>query len=120
MMAAVRRALIVEDEMFVAMMLEEMLEDIGYQVAGTVSRVATALPLVDTLDFDFAILDVNLAGETSFPIADALAEKGKPYIFATGYGRRGIVEAHAQQPVISKPYSSDDLQSAIASVIQAS
>jgi CheY-like chemotaxis protein len=111
------RALIVEDEMFVAMLLEDMLHELGYEVAGMASRVATALPLVDTLDFDFAILDVNLAGEMSFPVADVLARKGVPYLFSTGYGRPGIVEAHADRPVLSKPFSSGDLQSAIASVL---
>ncbi len=119
MTGAAQRALIVEDEMFVAMLLEDMLNELGYEVAGMASRVATALPLVETLDFDFAILDVNLAGEMSFPVADMLAEKGVPYLFSTGYGRPGIVEAHADHPVLSKPFSSGDLQSAITSALQA-
>jgi PAS domain S-box-containing protein len=113
-----RRVLIVEDEMFVAILLEDMLAELGHKVAGMAARVATAMPLLDTLDFDFAILDVNLAGEMSFPIADLLAEKGVPYLFSTGYGRPGIVAAHANRPVLSKPFSSDDLQSAIASALQ--
>jgi CheY-like chemotaxis protein len=75
---AQQRVLIVEDEMLVAILLEDMLAELGFEVAGTASRVANALPLVDTLTFDIAILDVNLAGEESFPIADALAEKGCP------------------------------------------
>jgi CheY-like chemotaxis protein len=111
-----RRALIVEDEMFVAILIEDMLLELGYDVAGMASRVATALPLVGTLDFDFAILDVNLAGEMSFPVADALAERGLPYFFASGYGQLGIVAPHAHRPVLSKPFSTKDLQSAIASV----
>jgi CheY-like chemotaxis protein len=114
-----RRVLIVEDEMFVAILLEDMLSELGYKVAGMASRVANALPLVDALDFDFAILDVNLAGEMSFPVADLLAEKGVPYLFSTGYGRPGIVPAHAHCPVLSKPFSSGDLQSAIAAAFQA-
>jgi len=112
------RILIVEDEMFVAILLEDMLAELGHEVAGIASRVATALPLVDTLDFDLAILDVNLAGEMSFPVADLLAEKGVPYLFSTGYGRPGIIPAHAHRPVLSKPFSSGDLQSAIASALQ--
>jgi CheY-like chemotaxis protein len=94
-----------------------MLAELGHKVAGIASRVATALPLVDTLDFDFAILDVNLAGEMSFPVADMLAEKGVPYLFSTGYGRSGIIAAHAHRPVLSKPFSSGDLKSAIASAL---
>ena len=113
-----RRVLIVEDEMFVAVLLEDMLTDLGYQVAGIAGRVATALPLVETLDFDLAILDVNLAGEMSFPVADAVAEKGVPYLFSTGYGRPGISPSHAHRPVLSKPFSSGDLQSAITSAFE--
>jgi CheY-like chemotaxis protein len=116
---AQQRVLIVEDEMLVAILLEDMLAELGFEVAGTASRVANALPLVDTLTFDIAILDVNLAGEESFPIADALAEKGCPYVFATGYGRKGIVPSHAHRPVISKPFSTDDLKSAITTALQA-
>ncbi len=115
-----RRVLIVEDEMFVAILLEDMLAELGYQVAGIASRVSTALPLVETLDFDLAILDVNLAGEMSFPVADAIAEKGLPYLFATGYGRPGIAPTHAHRPVLSKPFSSGELQTAIASAFEAS
>jgi CheY-like chemotaxis protein len=118
MTGAVRRVLIVEDEMFVAILLEDMLAELGHKVAGMASRLAGALSLVNTLDFDFAILDVNLAGEMSFPVADLLAEKGVPYVFSTGYGRPGIVPAHAHRPVLSKPFSSADLQSAIASALQ--
>lgn len=114
-----RRVLIVEDEMFVAMLIEDMLSELGHEVAGMASRVSTALPLIDTLDFDLAILDVNLAGEMSFPIADAIARKGLPYLFASGYGRQGIVPAHSHRPVLSKPFSSGDLQSAIRSALQA-
>lgn len=115
---AARRVLIVEDEMFVAILLEDMLSELGYEIAGMASRVATALPLIGSLDFDFAILDVNLAGEMSFPIADAIAERGLPYLFASGYGRQGIIPAHSHRPVLSKPFSSGDLQSAIATALE--
>lgn len=113
-----RRVLIVEDEIFVAMLLEDMLAELGYEVAGIASRVDSALPMVDTLDFEFAILDVNLAGEPSFPVADAVARKGRPYLFATAYGRRGVIPAHAHCAVISKPFSTADLQSAIVITLQ--
>ncbi|MDB5523446.1 MAG: two-component response regulator [Rhizobium sp.] len=112
---AARRVLIVEDEMLIAILLEDMLSELGYEVAAIASRVDTALPLIDTLTFDLAILDVNLAGESSFPVADALARKGRPYLFATGYGREGIISEHAHRPVLVKPFSSRDLRFAIRS-----
>jgi CheY-like chemotaxis protein len=107
------RVLIVEDEAFVAMLIEDMLTELGFDIAGVASRVSAALPLVSTLNFDLAILDVNLAGEVSFPVADAIAGKGVPYMFATGYGRKAIIAAHAHRPVISKPFSIDELRYAI-------
>jgi CheY-like chemotaxis protein len=111
------RILIVEDEMLVGMLLEDMLLEIGHEVAGMAARVSSALPLVETLDFELAILDVNLAGEMSFPIADALADKGLPYMFATGYGRQGIAPRHAHRQVISKPFSSKELKTAIIATL---
>jgi len=107
------RVLIVEDEAFVVMLIEDMLAELGFEIAGTASRVAAAMPLVATLDFDLAILDVNLAGEMSFPVADAIAGKGVPYLFATGYGRPAITPEHAHRPVIKKPFSIQDLRAAI-------
>lgn len=111
------RVLIVEDEAFVVMLIEDMLAELGFEIAGTAPRVAPALALVATLDFDLAILDVNLGSEMSFPVADALAGKGVPYMFATGYGRPAIVAEHAHRPVISKPFSIDDLNAAIRAAL---
>jgi DNA-binding response OmpR family regulator len=117
MTAGARRVLIVEDEMLVGILIEDMLGEMGYTVAGMATRVGTALPMVATLDFDLAILDVNLGEEMSFPIADAIAEKGLPYLFATGYGRQGITPRHAGQPVVAKPFSSGDLKLAIEAAL---
>ena len=111
------RVLIVEDEAFVVMLIEDMLAELGFEIAGVASRVAAAMPLVATLDFDLAILDVNLNGEMSFPVADAIAGKGVPYLFATGYGRPAIATEHAHRPVIKKPFSIQDLGSAIKAAL---
>jgi CheY-like chemotaxis protein len=107
------RILVVEDEAFLVMLIEDMLAELGFEIAGVASRVATALPLVATLDFDLAILDVNLNGEMSFPVADAIAGKGVPYLFATGYGKPVIAAEHAHRPVVRKPFSIQELGSAI-------
>ena len=110
------RVLIVEDEMLVAMNLEDMLLDLGHEVAGIASRLAPALALARDAGFDAAILDVNLAGERSFPVADLLAERGTPFLFATGYGVQGVEERHRTRPILQKPFRSVDLKTALAAL----
>ena len=107
------RVLIVEDEMLVAMNMEDMLLDLGHEVAGMASRLAPALALAKDAAFDAAILDVNLAGERSFPVADLLVERGAPFLFATGYGIQGIEERYRSCTVLQKPFRSADLKAAL-------
>ena len=106
------RVMIVEDEALVAMLLEDMLEDAGHPVAFCASSITQALDYVARSpdSFDFAILDVNLGGEPSFPIAEALAAKGKRFAFATGYGPSGLPEAWRDRPTLSKPFGSQDVE----------
>jgi CheY-like chemotaxis protein len=87
--AEVKRALVVEDEIMVAMYVEDLLTDLGYEVAAIATGFEQALPLARDGSFDFAVLDINLAGRLSFPIADVLRERGIPFVFASGYGSRG-------------------------------
>jgi CheY-like chemotaxis protein len=110
---SLRRVLVVEDEMVVAMLVEDMIADLGYEVAGIVSRVDDAMKLVDSHDFDVAVLDVHLNGRLIFPFADALAERHIPFVFATGYGERGIPREHSNWPVLQKPFRAEDLKRAL-------
>lgn len=110
---SLRRVLVVEDEMVVAMLVEDMIADLGYEVAGIVSRVDDAMKLVDSHDFDVAVLDVHLNGRLIFPFADALAERRIPFVFATGYGERGIPREHSNWPVLQKPFRAEDLKRAL-------
>ena len=105
------RVLVVEDETLVAMLLEDMLADHGCEVAATASRIPQALEIIDREAgaLQAAILDVNLAGQPSFPIAEALAERGVPFVFATGYGSGGLPEAWREQPTLQKPFSHDEV-----------
>jgi DNA-binding NtrC family response regulator len=105
------RVLVVEDETLVAMLLEDMLADHGCEVAATASRIGQALEYIadDSLAIEAAILDVNLAGEPSFPLAEALAERGVPFVFATGYGSGGLPEAWRDRPTLQKPFSHDEV-----------
>jgi len=109
-----RRALVVEDEVLVAMLVEEMLGDLGCEVAALSTHLDEALRLAKGDNFDFAVLDINLNGTRSFPIADLLADRGVPFLFATGYGAGILPERHAKAVILHKPYSLDDLRAALA------
>lgn len=106
-----RRILVVEDEALVAMLVEDALLDAGATVIGPAATVAEALALLETEDPAAAVLDLNLAGEPSTPIADALTSRGVPFVVATGYGAEGLPEGHAEVPVLAKPYDPDELTS---------
>jgi CheY-like chemotaxis protein len=107
---AKRRVLVVEDEMLIGMLLEDMLVDLGHEVAAIVPRLKEALAAVDRETFDLAILDVHLHGESAFPVAEALIGKKVPFVFATGYGERGLPESYRGRPVLQKPFAKDDLE----------
>ncbi len=112
-MAERLRILVVEDEMLVAMNIEDMLLDLGHEVAGLAGRLAPALALAGEAELDLAMLDVNLAGEQSFPVADILIGRGIPFLFATGYGIKGIPDAYRDRPVLQKPFRAQDLGEAL-------
>jgi CheY-like chemotaxis protein len=98
------RVLVVEDEALVALQLEDMLTGLGCTVVGPASRVGQALQLLHGQPIDAAVLDVNIAGELVYPVADELTSRGLPYIFATGYGASGLTEAYRGRPVLEKPF----------------
>jgi CheY-like chemotaxis protein len=107
------RILVVEDEMTIALLLEDMLQDLGHEVAALAMRLPQALDLARTVAFDFAVLDVNLDGRTSFPVADVLRERGIPFTFVTGYGAAGLEPPYNAWSVIKKPFDEPTLQAAI-------
>jgi CheY-like chemotaxis protein len=109
-----RRVLVVEDEMMIAMLVEDMLEELGCAVIGPAHALDAALQLAETESrIDAALLDVNLAGKPVFPVADALRLKGVPAIFSTGYGDAGLREADKGAPVLQKPFRAGDLARAL-------
>lgn len=114
-----RRVLIVEDESLIAMFLEDTLTDIGCRVAGVAARYHDALAKAKSLAFDVAILDVNLDGESSFPVAEALVERGKPFLFSTGYGGGTIPPPLRSAPVLQKPFEQPDLERALRKALGA-
>lgn len=109
-----RKVLVVEDETLVAMLVEDTLMDAGATVIGPVSTVAEALTVLRAQKPDVAVLDLNLAGETSEPVADQLKQLGIPFVVASGYGAAGLPPRHQDVPVLAKPYAPEDLTAALA------
>lgn len=114
-----RRILVVEDEALVAMLLEDALTDAGCTVLGPAASVAQALFLLQHNRPEAAVLDLNLAGETSEPVADALAALGVPFLVATGYGAEGLPPNHRDAPVLAKPYDPVELTDTLARLCEA-
>lgn len=112
------RLFVVEDEALVAMLLEQMLEELGCVVVNLSGTVAQALDQVDKVapKVDVAILDVNLGGERVYPVADALAARDVPFMFATGYGPEGLDDLYPDRTVLSKPYVEASLVNALLQV----
>lgn len=108
--------LVVEDEMLVALMLEGMLKDLGYRVIKA-ARVARAVAMAAAEAIDVAILDVNLAGVSSYPVAEALRRRGIPFVVASGYDPARLGGEFRDTAVLQKPYLSRDVQRMLADAL---
>jgi CheY-like chemotaxis protein len=108
-MLAGKRVLVVEDETPVALLLEDLLIEVGCIPVGSCSTVARAMEAVGTKTFDFAVLDVNLNGERSYSVADALAERDIPFLFVSGYCDETTPPHRTNWKVCAKPYMVADL-----------
>lgn len=105
-----RRVLVVEDQMLIAMALEEELAEAGLVVAGVAAQVAAAMDLLGRETPDLAVLDLNLGAETSIPVAQELRARGVPFVFATGYGSGfTLPEELSDAAVVNKPYDVADI-----------
>jgi CheY-like chemotaxis protein len=111
------RVMIVEDEFLIAMLLEDLLGELGCVLAGLASKPVQALELIESVPMDMAVLDVNLEGTDSFGIAAALRDKGIPFIFATGYGGSRVRPEFSSYPVIQKPYRLEELSHALGRLV---
>lgn len=112
------RVLIVEDDSIIAMTAEDMLDEVGCTTAAIASTVAEALARAHDTDFDIALLDLNLKNENSLPVARHLRDKGKRFVFATGYDGLPADSGFADAPVISKPYRIEQLATVIAETLE--
>ena len=111
-----KRILVVEDEALIAVMVEDMLTEMGCEVVGPAATIAQALALAGSEDIDGAVLDVNVRGERIDPVADALSARGVPMLFATGYGEVRLASG-AVATVIDKPYTQEKLARGLAAAM---
>ena len=114
------KVLVVEDEMMIAMLIEDMLDEFGCKTVGPATNVPRALELISMEQMEVAVLDLNLDGNDTYAIADALRQKCVPFIFATGYGSTGVRDQYRDRPVLQKPFQSRDLESALKEALRGS
>ena len=103
------RALIVEDEYLLALLLEEELRVAGCSIADTVGDLEAARKAASRADFNIAILDINLSGELVYPLADELAARGIAFVFLSGYAIGSFPERFRDRPRVAKPYELSEL-----------
>ncbi len=112
-----RRVLVVEDEMMLLWIIQDMMADLGCDNVNAARTVDQAIALIDSESFDVAMLDLNLNGIKSYPVADALTARAIPFIFATGYNTRAVLEGYRDRPVLKKPFKFEVLESTLSSII---
>ncbi|MGH6841612.1 MAG: response regulator [Methylocella sp.] len=111
------RVFLVEDESLIAMLLADMLTEIGGTVVGVASRLDEAIEMASSLTFDVAILDVNVNGCRTYPVAEAILRRGVPFIFGTGYEPGGLSADFQNVPVMRKPFQPSDLERALGEAL---
>ena len=109
--------LIVEDDVLLGMAMGLCVQDAGYEVAGLARSVEAALETLSHETVDAALLDVNLQGELVFPVANALAERGVPFVFVTAHPPLDIPEKYRHRPLVPKPYYDAAICAALESVL---
>jgi CheY-like chemotaxis protein len=112
------RVLVVEDEALICMTLQDLLEDLGCEIAAVCTTLQQAMQTIVRDDFDVAILDVNLNGEEITPVSAGLHERGIPFMFSTGYGKNGAPHDFSNYPVIEKPFRDTDVELSLRSITQ--
>ena len=109
-----RRVLVVEDEMLVLIMIEDMLADLGCKSVISAATVERALALINSQVFDAALLDVNLNGNDSHPVAEALSARGVPFVYSTCNTGHSLREGYSDRPVLKKPFKYEELAAILA------
>ena len=112
------RVLVVEDEVMISTLVEDMVTELGHSVAAHAASVEEAAGLAEGDDFDVALLDVNLQGQTVESVAATLARRGKPFVFTTGYGERVIPPEFKDRPLLPKPYQIEQLGEILSRMVK--
>jgi DNA-binding response OmpR family regulator len=110
--------LVVEDEMLIAVTIEEALQDLGCIVVGPVGRLEAALQMAGAERLDVAILDFSIRGGLVFPVAETLRARGIPFVFASGYGDWVLPDPFAAQPRLTKPFTLRQLEAAVRLMVE--
>jgi len=100
---------LVEDEVMIRMMVADMLGELGYSIAAEAGDINEAMKLAQSIEFDLAILDVNVNGKVISPVAELIAARNRPFIFATGYGSSGLPAEYRDRPALQKPFQLETL-----------
>jgi DNA-binding response OmpR family regulator len=103
------KVLVVEDEPIVALQIEDILREAGFEIVGCVGSLDKALAILKNNDCDIAVLDANLRGDSVAPVAIVLQQRGKPFLFVSGYERAHLPEAFLDAPLLSKPVEPGEL-----------
>src|SRR5450755_639001 len=112
-----KRVLVVEDEIMVSWLLEDMLANLGCVVIGPAVRVDQALAIIESEPLDAAVVDLNLNGQFSYPVADALAARGVPFVFSSGYSQDRLLEKYRSFPILQKPFHRSELAEVLAKLL---
>lgn len=113
------KILIVEDEVIIAMDLEDIVGEIGADIAATCHSLPTAMQLAESLECDAAILDVDVNGQAVFPVAEKLRERGIPFLFSTGhFPLTNITDRFADTPICPKPVNQRNLRIALLRLLE--
>jgi DNA-binding response OmpR family regulator len=108
---------LVEDEVMIRMMVADMLAELGYSIAAEAGEINEAIKLAQSIEFDLAILDVNVNGKVISPVADLITARNRPFIFATGYGSSGLPAEYRDRPALQKPFQIETLGRVIDQVL---
>lgn len=109
---------LVEDEVMIRMMVADMLDELGYRVAAEAGDITEAIRLAGSTEFDIAILDVNVNGKVISPVAEVIASRSRPFIFATGYGAQGLPEQFRDRPTLQKPFQMETLAEVLSATLK--
>jgi DNA-binding response OmpR family regulator len=112
-----RRILVIEDSPVVGPFTADILSELGFEVVGPAPNMAHARELVESADYDAALLDIHIRGERVFPLCEMLEAKGVPFVFTSGYADWQMPDKWRDRPRLQKPYSIDEISNALEALL---